>query len=81
MGLPGVSKHHPLQEHLTHLPFLQASIRDGLGFTEEESPPNQSLQKTQANRILGILSFWANIHLLVSAYHVSSFVIVLPHSG
>jgi hypothetical protein len=28
-----------------------------------------------------ILSFWANIHLSVSAYHVSSFVIVLPHSG
>jgi hypothetical protein len=34
-----------------------------------------------ANCILGILSFWANIHLSVSAYHVSSFVIVLPHSG
>jgi hypothetical protein len=27
-----------------------------------------------ANCILGILSFWANIHLSVSAYHVSSFV-------
>jgi hypothetical protein len=34
-----------------------------------------------ANRILGILSFWANIHLSVSAYHVCSFVIGLPHSG
>ena len=34
-----------------------------------------------ANCILGILSFWANIHLSVSAYHVSSFVIGLPHSG
>ena len=34
-----------------------------------------------ANCILGILSFWANIHLPVSAYHVSSFVIGLPHSG
>jgi hypothetical protein len=34
-----------------------------------------------ANCILGILSFWANIHLLVSAYHVCSFVIGLPHSG
>jgi hypothetical protein len=33
------------------------------------------------NCILGILSFWANIHLSVSAYHVSSFVIGLPHSG
>ena len=32
-----------------------------------------------ANCILGILSFWANIHLEVSAYHVSSFVIRLPH--
>jgi hypothetical protein len=31
--------------------------------------------------ILGILNFWANIHLLVSAYHVSSFVDVLLHSG
>jgi hypothetical protein len=31
--------------------------------------------------ILGILSFWANIHLSVIAYHVSSFVIGLPHSG
>jgi hypothetical protein len=30
---------------------------------------------------LGILSFWANIHLSVSAYHVCSFVIGLPHSG
>jgi hypothetical protein len=31
--------------------------------------------------ILGILSFWANIHLSVSTYHLSSFVIGLPHSG
>ena len=30
---------------------------------------------------LGIPSFWANIHLSVSAYHVCSFVIGLPHSG
>jgi hypothetical protein len=34
-----------------------------------------------ANCILAILSFWANIHLTVSAYNVSSFVIGLPHSG
>jgi len=34
-----------------------------------------------ANCILGILSFWANIHLSVSAYQVISFVIGLPHSG
>jgi hypothetical protein len=34
-----------------------------------------------ANYILGILSFWANIHLSVSAYHVCSFVIGLPHLG
>jgi hypothetical protein len=34
-----------------------------------------------ANCILGILSFWANIHLSMSAYHVCSFVIGLPHSG
>jgi hypothetical protein len=34
-----------------------------------------------ANCILGILSFWANIHLSASTYHVSSFVIGLPHSG
>ena len=32
-----------------------------------------------ANCILGSLRFWANIHLSVSAYHVSSFVIGLPH--
>jgi hypothetical protein len=31
------------------------------------------------NCILGILSFWDNIHLSVSAYHVCSFVIELPH--
>jgi hypothetical protein len=31
--------------------------------------------------ILGILSFWANIHISVNTYHVSSFVIGLPHSG
>jgi hypothetical protein len=31
--------------------------------------------------ILGILSFWANIHLSVSTYHLSSFVIGLPYSG
>jgi hypothetical protein len=34
-----------------------------------------------ANCILGIPSFWANIHLSVSAYDVCSFVIGLPHSG
>jgi hypothetical protein len=34
-----------------------------------------------ANFILGILNFWVNIHLLVSAYHVCPFVIGLPHSG
>jgi hypothetical protein len=34
-----------------------------------------------ANCILGILSFWANIQLSVSAYQVTSFVIGLPHSG
>jgi hypothetical protein len=32
-----------------------------------------------ANCILDILSFWANIHLSVSAYQVTSFVIGLPH--
>ena len=33
------------------------------------------------NCILGIPSFWVNIHLSVSAYHVCSFVIGLPHLG
>jgi hypothetical protein len=33
------------------------------------------------NCISGILSFWANIHLSVSEYHVCSFVTCLPHSG
>jgi hypothetical protein len=32
-----------------------------------------------ANCNLGILSFWANIHLSVNAYHTCSFVIGLPH--
>jgi hypothetical protein len=32
------------------------------------------------NSIVGILRFWANIHLSVSTYHVCSFVIGLPHS-
>jgi hypothetical protein len=32
-----------------------------------------------SNCILGILSFWANSHLSVSAYQVTSFVIGLPH--
>ena len=31
--------------------------------------------------ILGTLGFWANIHLSVSAYQVTPFVIVLLHSG
>ena len=31
--------------------------------------------------ILGILSFWANIHLSMSTYCASSFVFGLPHSG
>ena len=31
--------------------------------------------------IMGVLRFWANIHLSVSVYHVCLFVIVLPHSG
>ena len=34
-----------------------------------------------ANCILGILCFWANICLSVSAYNMCSFVIGLPHSG
>ena len=34
-----------------------------------------------ANCIFGSLSFWANIHLSVSAYHVCSFVIGLPRLG
>jgi hypothetical protein len=34
--------------------------------------------KTMALKISA--SFWANIHLSVSTYHVSSFVIGLPHS-
>jgi hypothetical protein len=34
-----------------------------------------------ASCILGILNFWAKIHLSVSAYHVCSFVIGLLHSG
>jgi hypothetical protein len=33
-----------------------------------------------ANCILGILSFWANIHLSVSAYQITSFLIGLPHT-
>jgi hypothetical protein len=33
------------------------------------------------NNLLGITSFWVTIHLSVSAYHVCSFVIGLPHSG
>ena len=33
------------------------------------------------NYILGILSFWTNIHLSVSAYHVCSIGIGLPHTG
>ena len=33
------------------------------------------------NCIFGILSFWANIRLSVSAYHVCSFVIGLSHIG
>jgi hypothetical protein len=32
-----------------------------------------------ANCILGILSFWTNIHLSVSVYLMTSFVIGLPH--
>jgi hypothetical protein len=31
------------------------------------------------NCILGIPSFWANIHLAVSVYHVYSFMTGLPH--
>jgi hypothetical protein len=31
--------------------------------------------------ITGIVSFWANIHLPVSTYHVCSFVPGLPYSG
>ena len=31
--------------------------------------------------IIGIVSFWVSIHLLVNTYHVCSFVSGLPHSG
>jgi hypothetical protein len=34
-----------------------------------------------ANCILGVLCSWANIHLSVSAYLMTSFVIGLPHYG
>ena len=34
-----------------------------------------------AHCIMGSLSFWVNIHLSVSAYHVCSFVIGLLYSG
>jgi hypothetical protein len=34
-----------------------------------------------ANCIMGIIHFWANIHLSVSAYYVCSFMIGLPDSG
>ena len=34
-----------------------------------------------ANCSLSILSFWANIHLSVSAYHECPFVIGLSHLG
>jgi hypothetical protein len=34
-----------------------------------------------AKCISGSLSFWANIHLSLSAYHVCPFEIGLPHSG
>jgi hypothetical protein len=34
-----------------------------------------------ANCILASPRFWANIHLSVSAYLMTSFVIGLPHSG
>jgi hypothetical protein len=34
-----------------------------------------------ANCILGVLCFWANIHLSVCAYLMASFVIGLPHQG
>jgi hypothetical protein len=33
------------------------------------------------NSILGILSFWVNIHFSMSPHHVCSFVIRLPRSG
>jgi hypothetical protein len=33
------------------------------------------------NCMLGILSFWANIHLSESSYHICSFAVGLPHSG
>jgi hypothetical protein len=32
-----------------------------------------------ANCILGVICFWANIHLIVNAYLMTSFVIELPH--
>ena len=35
---------------------------------------------TQTHPMQGISSFWANIHLSVSAYYVCSFVTGLPHS-
>ena len=34
-----------------------------------------------AECILGILSFWDNIHLSVSVYQVTTYVIGLPHTG
>jgi hypothetical protein len=64
------------------------SMGDCFQFLEGAKCPHFGLRSSSVSCVLqivsyisGILSFWANIHLSVSTYHLSSFVIVLPHSG
>jgi hypothetical protein len=68
---------------LSLLPWVPCSQ-----FQEGAKYPHLGLRSSRAScvsqivsYISGILSIWANIHLSVSTYCVSSFVIGLPHSG
>jgi hypothetical protein len=56
-------------------------LRKGIVFTLQSSFFLSFMCLGNCILYLGYLRFWANIHLSVSTYCVSSFVNVLPHSG
>ena len=56
-------------------------LRRGIVFTLQSSFFLSFMCLGNCILYLGYLRFWANIHLSVSTYCVSSFVNVLPHSG
>jgi hypothetical protein len=63
-------------------PTVTHPFQPGHTYSYKAIPPDGATPWSKdIQTITGILSFGANIHFSVSAYHVSYFVIGLLHSG